>query len=106
MDERLHVAIIMDGNGRWAQARGWPRLAGHERGARTLREVTEAAARTGVTDLTVYAFSSDNWKRPAEEVDGLMRLFAEYLQTETGRCVRDGIRLQVVGRRDRLEPHL
>jgi undecaprenyl diphosphate synthase len=106
MHDRLHVAIIMDGNGRWAAARGWPRLAGHERGATVLREVAEAAAKMGVGELTVYAFSSDNWKRPAEEVDGLMRLFAQYLESETGRCVRDGIRLQVVGRRDRLAPQL
>jgi undecaprenyl diphosphate synthase len=105
-DERLHVAIIMDGNGRWAKARGWPRLAGHKRGAKVLREVAEWAAKRGVGELTVYAFSSDNWKRPAEEVDGLMRLFAEYLETETGRCVRDGIRLRVAGRRDRLSPQL
>jgi len=106
MHDRLHVAIIMDGNGRWAAARGWPRLAGHERGATVLREVAEAAAKMGVGELTVYAFSSDNWKRPAEEVGGLMRLFAQYLESETGRCVRDGIRLQVVGRRDRLAPQL
>jgi undecaprenyl diphosphate synthase len=106
MHDRLHVAIIMDGNGRWAAARGWPRLAGHERGATVLREVAEAAAKMGVGELTVYAFSSDNWKRPAEEVDGLMQLFAQYLESETGRCVRDGIRLQVVGRRDRLAPQL
>lgn len=106
MHDRMHVAIIMDGNGRWAKARGWPRLAGHERGAAVLREVAEAAAGMGVAELTVYAFSSDNWKRPAEEVDGLMRLFAQYLESETGRCIRDGIRLQVVGRRDRLAPQL
>ncbi|MEP7367559.1 MAG: polyprenyl diphosphate synthase [Acidobacteriota bacterium] len=106
MNDRLHVAIIMDGNGRWAKARGWPRLAGHERGATVLREIAEAAAERGVGDLTVYAFSSDNWKRPAEEVDGLMRLFAQYLESETGRCVRNGIRLEVMGRRDRLSPQL
>lgn len=106
MYDRMHVAIIMDGNGRWAKARGWPRLAGHERGAAVLREVAEAAAGLGVGELTVYAFSSDNWKRPAGEVDGLMRLFAQYLDSETGRCVRDGIRLEVVGRRDRLDPKL
>lgn len=106
MQDGLHVAIIMDGNGRWAEARGWPRLAGHKRGAAVLREVAEAAGGLGVRELTVYAFSSDNWKRPADEVEGLMRLFAQYLESETGRCARDGIRLQVVGRRDRLAPQL
>ncbi|MCC7234954.1 MAG: di-trans,poly-cis-decaprenylcistransferase [Bryobacterales bacterium] len=103
MARRLHVAIIMDGNGRWAGSRGWPRLEGHRRGAATLRSVAEAAPGLGVGELTVYAFSSDNWKRPCEEVAGLMRLFAEYLESETRRCVENGIRLRVEGRRDRLE---
>jgi len=106
MADRLHVAIIMDGNGRWASARGWPRLAGHQRGAEALREVAENAPSLGVRELTVYAFSSDNWKRPQDEVRGLMRLFAAYLERETRRCLENGIRLVVMGRRDRLAPSL
>ena len=106
MAHKLPVAIIMDGNGRWATERGWPRLEGHRRGAATLRAIAEAAPGLGVGELTVYAFSSDNWKRPAEEVSGLMRLFAGYLESETRRCVEHGIRLRVEGRRDRLEAPL
>jgi len=106
MSEHLHVAIIMDGNGRWASARGWPRLAGHRRGAEVLRAVAEAAPRMGVGELTVYAFSSDNWKRPPGEVNGLMALFGQYLERERRRCVRNGIRLVMEGRRDRLAPAL
>jgi undecaprenyl diphosphate synthase len=98
----LHVAIIMDGNGRWAQARGLPRAAGHRAGARTVRRVVEAAREEGIGTLTLYAFSSDNWERPAREVGVLMRLFRAYLAAETARCVEDGVRLSVVGRRDRL----
>jgi len=99
---RFHLAAIMDGNGRWAAARGLPRLAGHYRGVETLRRVVEAAPGLGITDLTVYAFSSDNWKRPAEEVGGLMGLFSDYLEREVERCAREGVRLGVIGRRDRL----
>ena len=102
----LHVAIIMDGNGRWALGRGRPRTAGHLAGARAVRRTVEAAARAGVTTLTLYAFSSDNWRRPAGEVEALMRLFQRYLGAETARCVENGIRLTVVGRRDRLPPAL
>lgn len=97
-----HVAIIMDGNGRWARARGRPRSAGHLAGARTVRRMVEEAARLGVGTLTLYAFSADNWRRPLAEVDALMRLFRRYLAAETSRCVENGIRLAVVGRRDRL----
>ncbi|HEX5724508.1 MAG TPA: di-trans,poly-cis-decaprenylcistransferase [Longimicrobiaceae bacterium] len=97
-----HVAIIMDGNGRWATMRGWPRLAGHREGAKAVRRVVEAAAETGVGTLTLYAFSADNWARPPREVAGLMRLFRSYLAAETQRCVENGIRLTVIGRRDRL----
>ena len=96
----------MDGNGRWATRRGRPRTAGHLAGARATRRVVEAAARAGVATLTLYAFSADNWSRPADEVRALMRLFARYLAAESARCVRDGVRLQVIGRRDRLEPTL
>jgi undecaprenyl diphosphate synthase len=98
----LHVAVIMDGNGRWAEARGLPRVAGHREGARALRGVVEAAPARGISVLTVYAFSGDNWSRPAEEVGWLMRLFRRYLRTERDECVRTGVRLSVTGRRDRL----
>lgn len=98
----LHLAIIMDGNGRWATRRGLPRTAGHQAGSRTVRSVVEAAPAVGVTTLTLYAFSSDNWRRPPAEVGRLMSLFATALRRETGRCVRHGVRLSVIGRRDRL----
>ena len=99
---RLHVAVIMDGNGRWALQRGRPRTAGHLRGARAVRRTVEAAAKQGIGTLTLYAFSGDNWRRPASEVEALMRLFRRYLASETARCVEAGIRLVVIGRRDRL----
>ncbi len=98
----LHVAIVMDGNGRWATRRGLPRVAGHRAGAEAVRRVVEAAPALGVRALTLYAFSADNWKRPPREVSTLMQLFARYLRTETARCVTNGVRLEVVGRRDRL----
>src|SRR2546430_13330966 len=98
----LHVAIVMDGNGRWAGRRGLPRVAGRGAGAGAVRRTVEAAPDAGVTALTLYAFSADNWKRPTGEVAALMRLFARYLRTETPRLVEDAVRLQVVGRRDRL----
>jgi len=98
----LHVAIIMDGNGRWATRRGLPRIAGHRAGARVVRRVVESAPDLGVGALTLYAFSADNWKRPAGEVTGLMRIFARYLQVETPRLVANGVRLSIIGRRDRL----
>jgi undecaprenyl diphosphate synthase len=98
----LHVAIIMDGNGRWAAARGRPRPFGHRAGARAVRRVVEAAPSHGIDMLTLYAFSEDNWQRPAPEVAGLMRLFEAYLRGETARCVAEGVRVRVIGRRDRL----
>ncbi|HWK89481.1 MAG TPA: di-trans,poly-cis-decaprenylcistransferase [Longimicrobium sp.] len=98
----LHVAVIMDGNGRWAAARGRPRTAGHAEGARVVRRIVEAAPEMGVGTLSLYAFSSDNWKRPPREVGALMRLFRAYLAAETARCVENGVRLTVIGRRDRL----
>src|SRR5216110_1477986 len=98
----LHVAIIMDGNGRWAARRGLPRVAGHRAGAEAVRRVVEVAPEHGITALTLYAFSADNWKRPPSEVAALMRLFARHLRTETPRLVENGVRLEVVGRRDRL----
>lgn len=102
----LHVAVIMDGNGRWAVARGRPRTAGHVAGASAVRRLVEAAREAGVGTLTLYAFSGDNWKRPASEVSALMRLFRRYLAAETARCVSTGIRLRVIGRRDRLSEQL
>jgi undecaprenyl diphosphate synthase len=98
----LHVAIVMDGNGRWATRRALPRVAGHRAGAEAVRRTVTAAPDLGVAALTLYAFSADNWKRPAGEVAALMRLFARYVRTETARLVDNGVRLEVVGRRDRL----
>lgn len=102
----LHVGMIMDGNGRWAVARGRPRLAGHRVGAQVVKQLVEAAPDLGIGVLTLYAFSADNWKRPAVEVAGLMRLFRSYLASETARCVQNGVQLKVIGRRDRLSPTL
>jgi undecaprenyl diphosphate synthase len=96
----------MDGNGRWATARGLPRTAGHRAGADAVRRSVEAAAELGIGTLTLYAFSSDNWKRPAAEVSCLMRLFGVYLRAEREKCIRNGIRLEVIGRRERLDPVL
>jgi undecaprenyl diphosphate synthase len=101
-----HVAIIMDGNGRWASQRGRPRTAGHLSGARTVRDIVEHARRAGIQVLTLYAFSSDNWRRPGDEVRALMSLFRRYLAAEVPRCIETGIRLSVVGRRDRLSASL
>ncbi|HTV95319.1 MAG TPA: polyprenyl diphosphate synthase [Steroidobacteraceae bacterium] len=102
----MHVAIIMDGNGRWATQRGLPRTAGHVEGAKAVRTAVEVAARAGVDTLTMYAFSAANWARPATEVAALMRLFGQYLFTETRRCVEQSIRINVIGRRDRLSESL
>jgi len=107
VDERhscgpLHVAIIMDGNGRWATTRTLPRTAGHRAGVRTARDVVEAARRAGVGTLTLYAFSADNWGRPHGEVTALMRLLRRTLLIESRRCRDNGIKLSVIGRRDRL----
>jgi undecaprenyl diphosphate synthase len=102
----MHVAIIMDGNGRWATQRGLPRTAGHIEGAKAVRAIVEAAARAGVDVLTLYAFSSANWARPSAEIAALMRLFGQYLFTETRRCVEQSIRVNVIGRRDRLGENL
>jgi undecaprenyl diphosphate synthase len=92
-----HVAIIMDGNGRWATARHLPRVAGHSRGIDAVRAVVEQAGRRGVEYLTLFAFSSENWKRPQEEVSTLMRLFVSALQKEVGMLTENGARLRVVG---------
>jgi undecaprenyl diphosphate synthase len=97
-----HVAVIMDGNGRWAARRGRPRWMGHARGAQTAREVVAHCAKVGVKHLTLYAFSSDNWKRPREEVGFLMELFASHLDRQLAELEQHGIRLSIIGRRDRL----
>lgn len=102
----LHVGIIMDGNGRWAIARGMPRAAGHRAGVETVGRVVEAAPQAGIGILTLFAFSSDNWRRPAVEVEALMRLLSLYMAKETQRCVDQGVRLEVIGRRDRLSSSL
>lgn len=101
-----HVAIIMDGNGRWAQARGLPRVAGHKKGVDAVRAAVEGCARRGVTHLTLFAFSSENWRRPADEVALLMRLFSIALRREVARLHRHGIRLRVVGDLTAFDPSL
>jgi undecaprenyl diphosphate synthase len=100
--EGLHVAIIMDGNGRWATRRGLPRIAGHRAGVNALRRVVERAPDVGIRFLTVYAFSSDNWRRPAAEVESIFWLLRAFLRLDTDRLRQRGARLQVIGRRDRL----
>lgn len=98
----MHAAIIMDGNGRWAARRGLPRVAGHRAGAQAVRRAVEAAPGLGITTLTLYAFSEDNWKRPEAEVGALLRLLGVYLRRETAHCHRNGVRISLIGRRDRL----
>jgi undecaprenyl diphosphate synthase len=100
--DKLHVGIIMDGNGRWAMRRGLSRLRGHEAGVEAIRRSIEAAPSLGVGTLTLYAFSTDNWRRPRAEVAGLMALLRSYLATEVASLVENGVRLTVIGRRDRL----
>ncbi len=101
-----HVAIIMDGNGRWAQARGRPRLFGHHAGARRVREVVEACPGLGIKYLTVFAFSTENWKRTQVEVAGLMSLFRRYIVKETNTLKDNGIRVRFIGDRVRLDTKL
>ena len=93
-----HVAVIMDGNGRWARGRGLPRLEGHRNGARAVGDVVEQCARFGIECLTLYSFSLENWKRPPEEVAGLMALYAEYLSLKRPELMQNGIRLVQIGR--------
>src|ERR1043166_6847836 len=100
----LHVAIIMDGNGRWAKARGLPRIAGHRAGADAVRRTVEAAPSLGISVLTLYAFSADNWRRPPREISALMTLLRRYLIQETDRCVTNRVRFEAIGRRDRRRP--
>jgi len=102
----LHVAIIMDGSGRWATARGLPRGAGHRAGVEAVRRVVRAAPALGIGTLTLHAFSSDNWQRPANEVAELMGIFHDYLRAEIDPWIKSGVRVSVFGRRDRLEPWL
>ncbi len=98
----IHVAIIMDGNGRWAQRRGLPRVAGHRAGIASVRRAVEHALDAGIARLTLYAFSSDNWRRPPAEVQSIFWLLRAFLRLETERLRQRGARLQVIGRRDRL----
>jgi undecaprenyl diphosphate synthase len=105
-DVPRHLAIIMDGNGRWARKRFMPRVAGHRRGVETLRRVIKACIERGIEYLTVFAFSSENWRRPAEEVSFLMNLFVAALNEEVSRLHENGIRLKVVGDLSRFEPRL
>jgi undecaprenyl diphosphate synthase len=102
----VHVAIIMDGNGRWAKARGLPRIAGHKRGAEAVRRSINGAVELGIEYLTLYGFSSENWKRPAAEVDDLMGLLRLYLVNEIDELHRNGVRLRVIGQLSRLNPDI
>ena len=105
MDERnpipRHVAIIMDGNGRWAEMRGLPRHEGHLRGVESVRTTVRSAVRRGVRCLTLYAFSTENWGRPADEVEGLMELFCTCVAAETPELLRQGVRIRMIGDRSR-----
>lgn len=102
----VHVAIIMDGNGRWAAGHGLPRVAGHRRGAEAVRTVIRAAVKEGVQYLTLFGFSSENWKRPLAEVDDLMGLLRYYLRSEIAELHKEGVRLRVIGDRSRLAPDI
>ena len=104
--DRFHVAINMDGNGRWAILRGQPRELGHVAGSKAVRRTVETAPRLGITTLTLYAFSSDNWRRPEREVNNLMRLFQRHLDSECAHLAESGVRFNVIGRRDRLPDSL
>jgi undecaprenyl diphosphate synthase len=101
-----HVAIIMDGNGRWAKARGLPRIAGHRRGAEAARRAVTAAAELGIPYLTLFGFSSENWKRPTAEIQDLMALLRHYLYGEIAELHRNGVRLKVIGQLARLAPDI
>jgi undecaprenyl diphosphate synthase len=101
-----HVAIIMDGNGRWAQRRSLPRIEGHRKGAESVRSVVRASRRLGIRVLTLYAFSMENWQRPADEVQALMELLIEFLASERQEMLDNGIRLQIIGRTQDLDPHI
>lgn len=102
LPDRIHLGLIMDGNGRWAEGQGLPRSQGHRAGVRAIRPVLEAAAEAGVGTLTLYAFSSDNWRRPRAEIAVLMQLLQSYLDREVGSLKGQGVRLSFIGRRERL----
>jgi undecaprenyl diphosphate synthase len=103
---KLHVAILLDGNGRWASSRGLPRSEGHRAGVAAVRRIVRAAPALGIGTLTLYAFSSDNWGRPANEVVALLDLLEEFLRSDASTCAAEGVRLRVIGRRDRIPPTL
>lgn len=102
----LHLALILDGNGRWATQKNLPRIAGHRAGAKNVRKMVEVAPDMGISVLTLYAFSADNWKRPSYEVSALMKLFGDYLRSEVTRCLQNDVRMSIIGRRDRLSQGL
>ena len=102
----VHIAIIMDGNGRWAQQRGKDRIYGHQKGVDAVREIIEGAAELGIKYITLYAFSTENWNRPWKEVEALMELMVHSLSTETSRLIKNNIRLNVIGDIDRLSPEV
>jgi undecaprenyl diphosphate synthase len=106
MTTPAHVAIIMDGNGRWAKARGLPRVAGHRAGVEALRQTVRAAGEMGITWLTVYAFSSENWSRPKSEVSDLMGLLKLFIRRDLAELHKHGVRVRVIGERDGLEPDI
>jgi len=102
----LHVGVIMDGNGRWAEARGLSRVSGHARGARRVTEIVEACPDIGVTHLTLYAFSTENWRRPLDEIDGLMRIFRKYIVRRMDQLRDRNVRVRFIGMRHRVPPRL
>ena len=102
----LHVAIIMDGNGRWAKARGLPRSFGHRAGVQALKRTVEAAPDIGIDRLTVFGFSTENWRRPAQEVSDLMSLLKTYVNSDLDRLAREGVNVKVLGRRTGLTPDI
>src|SRR5215471_8250476 len=105
-DVAQSVAIIMDGNGRWAKRRGLPTAAGHRAGARTVRKIVEASIDLGIHDLSIFAFSTENWSRPREEVDALMDIFAETIERELPDLIEQGVRVRFIGRKDRAPEEL
>lgn len=105
-NSKLHVAILLDGNGRWAASRGLARSEGHRAGVAAVRRIIRAAPSLGIGVLTLYAFSSNNWNRPASEVLSLLNLLEEFLRSESAKCASEGVRLCVIGRRDRIPPSL
>jgi undecaprenyl diphosphate synthase len=105
-ESKLHVAVLLDGNGRWAASRGLPRSEGHRAGVDAVRRVVRAAPALGIGVLTLYAFSSNNWERPASEVVSLLGLLQEFLLGEASVCAAEGVRIRIIGRRDRIPPSL